>query len=156
MAARLPYESIRGQCVVLLLAGLVDLGGESTPLGTLAYIEERGFFDVRPEDRLPYPAALDADPRWEALLKWASKVCIEGGCMREEDSGSWRITEAGQQLYKQCVELFGNGSWNIRRCYLWSDTFKRRFVPRFRSRSSDPQRPRTLYENVERHVLAAA
>ena len=155
MAARLAYESIRGQCVVLLLAGLTDLGGQSTRLGTLAYIDQQGFFDLHPEDRLPYPAAPDSEPRWEALLTWASKVCIKGGCMREDESGSWHITDEGRSLHAQCVEQFGNGVWDISRCYLWSDAFKRRFVANYASSDHDAQRPRTLYENVERQVLTA-
>src|SRR6266496_481878 len=53
--AGVPIENPRAQCIVMLFAAPHEMGGYHSKQETISYIREHHWFDIRDEDRLPYP-----------------------------------------------------------------------------------------------------
>jgi hypothetical protein len=153
---KLSYDSYRGQCVILLLAALSDLGGKSTKRDVLEYIARRHFFEMEGEDPLPFPTGQATEPRWELLLRYASGACVNGRCIREGDDGSWELTPTGRELYSRTSDLLRNGTYDLHRCFLWTPAFKSRMSPDYTPRANEPHRPAGFYQYLERQLSALA
>ena len=122
---------------------------------TLGYISEQHYFQVIDEDLEPYPSALYPEPRWQVLIAWARKDCVTRGLMFDHDENDcWQITRDGLYLYSDCVRKFQDGPWDVRHCYVWTGTLKKRFLPTYESSPQDRPRPRTLYRDIDRQILA--
>jgi len=74
MPSDLRYDSTRGQCVVMLLAALKDIGTMTSKQEAIRYISDQHYFHVVEEDREPYPSAVYPEPRWHVLLAWARRT----------------------------------------------------------------------------------
>jgi len=150
------YDSFRGQCVMLLLGALHELGGRSRRREVLGYIAERNYFEMAPEDRLPFPTAIQPEARWELLMGDVVPACVQGGGILETEEGSWELTAEGADLYSQTVDRFRDGTFDAHRCFLWTAHFKRRLVPDYERWPEDRQRPADLYHDVLWHLSALA
>lgn len=153
---KLSYDSYRGQCVILLLAALSDLGGKSTKQEVLDYIARHEFFEMESEDPLPFASGVGPEPRWELLLRYASGACVKGLSIREAEDGSWELTPAGRELYSHTCDLLRNGTFDMHRCFLWTPAFKRRMAPDYNPRPDEPHRPPGFYQYLERQLSALA
>lgn len=149
---KMNYDSLRGQCVLLLLAALGELGGQGTKREVLGHIARRHYFEEGAEDRLPFPTALQPEPRWELLMGLAWTTCVEGGCIVEGDGDVWQLTAEGAEFYKQSAGLFQDGTFDAHRCFLLTTKFKRRLVPGYAPRPDERHRPAGLYHGLQRHL----
>jgi len=154
MPSKLCYDSTRGQCVTMLLATLKDLGTTIEKREAIAYISRQHYFQVIDEDREPYPSALYPEPRWQVLIAWARKDCVTRGWMFDHDENDcWQATRAGLYIYSDCAKKFLDGVWDVRRCYVWTDALKRRFLPTYEHSPKDLRRARTLYRDIDRQIF---
>ena len=153
---KLSYDSYRGQCVILLLAALSDLGGKSTKREVLEYIARRPFFEMASEDPLPFPTGHAGEPRWELLLRYASGACVNGLCIVGGEDGSWELMPAGRKLYSRTCDLLRDGTYDLHRCFLWTPEFKKRMAPDYTPLPDEPHRPAAFYQYLERQLSALA
>lgn len=77
--------SARGQTIIILLSALRDLHGAHTKSETTNYITTEAWFDVKLEDKKPYPSQSTNEPRWQTLIAWARKDCVECGLMERAE-----------------------------------------------------------------------
>jgi hypothetical protein len=152
---KMNYDSLRAQCVVLLLAGLEELGGRGTKQQVLRHITGRNYFAEEAEDRLPFPAAAEPRPRWELLMSLAWTTCVRGECIAECDRDLWQLTAKGTEFYRQSTAMYRDGTFDAHRCFLWTEVFKRRLVPTYMPRPDERPRPAMLYHDLQRHLAAA-
>jgi hypothetical protein len=152
---KMNYDSVRGQCVVLLLGSLQELGGRSTKQQVLQHIADRNYFAAEAEDRLPFPTALESEPRWELLMSLAWKTCAEGGSITECEGHYWQLSAKGSEFYKQAINLFREGTFDAHRCFLWAEGFKKVLVPTYIAQPDERHRPALLYHDLQRHLAMA-
>jgi hypothetical protein len=132
-----------------------DIGTTTSKHEALRYISEQHYFQVVAEDREPYPSAVYPEPRWHVLIAWARKDCVTRGCMFDHDENDcWQITRGGLYIYSNCARSFQDGTWEVRRCYVWTEALKKRFLPTYEPNSQDRPRPRTLYRDIDRQIFA--
>lgn len=147
------YDSTRGQCVVMLLTALKDIGTIVSKRETIGYIGEKRYFQVVDEDREPYPSAIYPEPRWHVLIAWARKDCVRRGLMFDHDEvDCWQITRNGIYMQSDCSQKFHDETWDVTRCYVWAAALKRRFLTSYEPSSKDTPRPRTLYRDIESSI----
>ena len=137
---------------MLLLGALGEMGGRSTKREVLEYIDQQHYFHMEAGDRLPFPTALQADPRWQLLVEDVFPACLCGGCLVESKDGLWELTDDGAELYRASLALFRNGTFDVRRCFLWSAEFKGCVVPGYEWQPQDRARPVTLYHDIQWHL----
>lgn len=141
--------------MVMLLAALKDIGTMVSKREAIGYISEQKYFRVVEEDFDPYPSALYPEPRWHVLIAWARKDCVTRGLMFDHDENDcWQITRDGVYANSKCVQRFQDGSWDVRRCYVWTEVLKKRLLPTYEPSAQDRPRPRTLYRDIERQIFA--
>ena len=146
------YDSLRGQCVLLLLAGFDELGGRGTKREVLGLISEREYFDAEAEDRLPFPTALQPEPRWELLMGLAWTRCVEGGCIEQSEGDIWQGTAYGSELFREALSQFRDGTFDVNSCFLWTTKFKRHLDPGYVRRPDERHRPAGLYHDLLWHL----
>jgi hypothetical protein len=151
---KMNYDSLRGQCVLLLLAALAELGRKGTKREVLEHIARRRYFEVGAEDRLPFPTALQPEPRWELLMGLAWTTCLDGGCIVESEGDLWQLTDEGTEFYRQSASQFQDGTFDAHRCFLWTARFKKRVVPGYSRRPDERPRPLGLYHDLQRHLTS--
>ena len=133
----------------MLLAALKDLGGCRTKRETIHYIRARRYFDVHPDDLLPYPSAITREPRWECLIAWSRKDGVERGWLfKDYERDSWQITRDGLACFDKCLIRFRETVWNPDACFLWTVDFKRRMHPPYRATGNESRRPPDLYRDL--------
>ena len=138
----------------MLLAALKDIGTLTSKRDTIGYISQQHYFHIVDEDREPYPSAVYPEPRWQVLIAWARKDCVTRGLMFDHDENDyWQITRDGIFIYSNCVRKFQDGTFDVRRCYVWTAALKRRFLPTYEPSASDKTRPRTLYRDIDRQIF---
>jgi hypothetical protein len=102
---------------------------------------------VEAEDRLPFPSAVQSEPRWEVLMGLAWMTCVEGGCIEESEGDSWQLTTYGAEFLRLAVSRFQDGTFDANRCFLWTVNFKRHLVPGYVRRPDERHRPASLYHD---------
>jgi len=139
--------------VAMLLDALEAIGTMTSKRETITYISEHHYFRVVEEDLEPYPSALYPEPRWHVLIAWARKDCVQRGWMfKHDENDCWQITRDGLSILTKSVLKFRDGTWDVRRCYVWTDALKKHFLPTYEPSSKDRQRPRTLYRDIDRQI----
>lgn len=134
--------SDRGQHVVALLRILCDLGGIRTKQEVLREIQASHLLDLISTDWQPFET--QSEPRWHTIIAYARKDCVEAELMfRDDERDSWALTRAGISKIHAITSAFNAGTHNcdVRRCYRWSETFKRRMCPTYVPSDMDAQRP---------------
>ena len=137
----------------MLLDALAEIGTMTTKRETIAYISERHYFHIVAEDLEPYPSALYPEPRWHVLIAWARKDCVQHDWMfRHDQNDCWQITRDGLSVLSKAVQRFRDDTWDVRRCYVWTEALKRHVLPTYEPNSNDRPRPRTLYRDIDRQI----
>jgi hypothetical protein len=70
--AQKPY-STRSQMIMILLGIMIDCKGGHSKKSVISMIEESRWFDLRIEDRKPYPTVQTKEPRWQTLVAFSRK-----------------------------------------------------------------------------------
>lgn len=148
------YDSLRSQCSLLLLASLAELGGRGTRLELLEHIAARSYFNLEAEDMLPFPTALQPEPRWELLMALAWTTCSEAGCIVEIEANRWQLTPDGEKFYSRATAQFRDGVFDAHRCFLWTEQFKRRLMPGYVRAPHERPRPPRFYHDIQRQLTA--
>ena len=104
MPPRLQYDSARGQCMLMLVA-LNELRIAVQKQEAIAHIVSRRWFDVQlPDDNLPYPSALNREPRWHCLIAWARKDAVLREWMfNHQERDCWQITRGEQNTISKAL-----------------------------------------------------
>lgn len=70
----------------MLLAALNETRYILTRREATEFIRSKLWFAIQPEDRLPYPSQMftSREPRWETVIAWARKDCVERDLMAGE------------------------------------------------------------------------
>jgi hypothetical protein len=155
-ANRLCYDSARGQCLVMLLAALEDLRGVVSKREAIDYIAQQHFFDVQDDDRLPYPSALNREPRWHCLIAWARKDGAIRGWVFDDERDSWGVTREGRNAFNNALISFHDKKWTPAECYLWTVGFKRRMCSGYAPAADEASRPLGLYRDLALQKFIAA
>lgn len=109
----------RGQCIIMLRAALNELRGTNSKQKTIAFIRERHWFDLHPEDLLPYPTCCTNEPRWQTLIAWGRKDSVVAGLMFNHRRDEWELTRDGIDRFigirarYRTGELFAGHSFRI-------------------------------------------
>lgn len=145
----LDYRTSRGQCIVLLLRTLRDIG-PATKFEAVKWIERQHWFSVEPADREPYPSQryLSNEPRWHTLIAWARKDSVLHGLISDEERDLWGLTRKGCEVINRLQEQFCSATSSVDPCYLWSREFKVLMCPSYVPGPNPAQRPLTLYRDV--------
>jgi hypothetical protein len=147
--AGVPIENPRAQCIVMLFAALHEMGGCHSKQETISYIREHHWFDIRDEDRLPYPSAATNEPRWHTLIAWGRKDAVLAELMFDHGHDQWELTRRGIEEFRAVCSQYQLGVLEARRCYLWSVAFKQWMVSSFLPSDRDWPRPPDTYRDIQ-------
>ncbi len=152
MPPPIAYDSARGQCMMMLVVALSEIRVTVTKQEAIAFIANKHWFDIHlPEDQLPYPSALNREPRWHCLIAWSRKdAVIRGWMFNHQERDSWGITRDGIYRVSDWLTRFRDGDCSASKCFLWTPEFKRRMSPLWASSPADEGRPRFLYRDLAR------
>lgn len=130
----------RGQGVFLVLHTLQSLGGTNTKQDVIGSISHGGWYDVTRHDLPPYENK--SEPKYHTLLAWARKDCYERDWMLKTDlRDDWAISRDGRQVLENAVRKYRSGTWDVRKCYLWTRAFKKLINPNYVPSDQDALRP---------------
>lgn len=142
--------STRSQMMILLLGALFDCKGAYTKQDVLAIVESLKWFDLRQDDKKPYPTVQSKEPRWKTLIAFTRKDCVEDEDKLFEDDGSrdsWQISKNGRNVYAIFREHFASGKLDCSKCYMWSNVFKKHLRPEYIPLERDLNRPGDIYKD---------
>jgi hypothetical protein len=106
-----PIENPRAQCIVMLFAALHEMGGCHSKQETISYIREHHWFDIRDEDRKPYPSATTNEPRWHTLIAWGRKDAVLAELMFDHPPDQYELTRGGIQEFRLVRAQYQSAPW---------------------------------------------
>ena len=132
----------------MLFAVLSEVRGGLTKADAVDRIRERRWFDIQPEDRLPYPSTRHTthEHRWITIIAWARKDAVENHLMHTGIRNNWDLNGQGLDLFAGIAKACRESRIDVRRCYLWSAAFKLRMDPSYTPGQPERKRPINLYE----------
>lgn len=154
--ARVPVESSRGQCIVLLLSALRELGGGKTKYETTSFIREQQWFDIQKDDLHSYPSMTTKEPRWRTLIAFAMKDARDAELTFSEGRDQWAISRRGIEELKELETLFRTNVLRVSDCFLWRLEFKKKWCPTYVPSGHDLVRPLDLYRDIDNQVALIA
>ena len=144
-----PYQP-RWQGIVLLLTVLAVRRGGLSKQEALGEIVEEGWFAIEQDDKIAYPSNLErgcTEARWKTGICWARKDCVEKGLLETNGQrDNWNVVAAGLDWRESVARACKAGNLDVRQCYLWSQSFKRRMQPAYQP-GRDKPRPLRLYDD---------
>jgi hypothetical protein len=133
-----PLE-IHGQCMTMVLAALYDFGSCMSKQATIDYVHTRGWFNLEPEDRDPFPS--QTEQKWRTMLAYARKDCADRDLL---DKGAgrdiWQLTRKGRECFEKVRNGLQDGQ-SVRRGFLWSPKFKKWLCSGYEPSDADVKRP---------------
>ena len=149
--SKIYYFQPRGQCAVLLLRALLDLGNSGSKRDVLRHISENHWFTIQDEDREPYPSnkLTGGEPRWQTLIAWARKDFVLRDLVGDEARDLWSLTRNGRTVIDRIPENFRKGEFDVRLCFLWSPIFKSLMDPGYKQTDQDARRPYHFYRDLK-------
>lgn len=129
----------RFQELILVLQALWDLGGRNEKREVIAHINRSKYIEIRSCDLPAYRGT--NEPKYHTLLAWARKDAALADCIFADERNSWGITRRGRELLDRLSELCIDGRYDVRKCYLWSPTFKQIFNPQYLPSDADILHP---------------
>ncbi|MFC4994238.1 hypothetical protein [Rubritalea tangerina] len=112
----------------------------------IQFINSRKWFDIQLEDKKPY-ASGNTEPRWQTLIAWGRKNCVDSGYIENEVRDSWQPTKNGLNAVVMMCKAFEEKRADVRRCYLFTTKFKQLIDPAYSPSDNDKKRPEYLYED---------
>ncbi len=149
--------SPRGQCAVLLMAALREIGGAIPKREAISFIHRQRWFDVQPDDQKPYPSsvATTREPRWHTLIAWARKDSVLRDLVSDHERDSWSLTRTGRDAFERFHSNSLAGKMTVSNCFLWTLVFKRYMYPPFAPSPKDAQRPDDFYRDLSMERIIA-
>lgn len=142
-----PY-STRSQMIMILLGTMASLKGGNSKKSVLSLIEQSKWFDLRQEDRKPYPKTTTSEPRWHTAVAFRRKDCYEEDLfIRDGVRDSWSISKDGMNAYVVRKSEFASGKLDCARCYMWSPIFKKLMCDSYTTTDRDRDRPDNVYDD---------
>jgi len=146
--------SRRAQEIILVLYALSKLRRICTKQEVLAYIREYRYYAIQPEDRVSYEGK--SEWRSDTLLCWGRKdAVIDDWMIHHDERDSWDISRTGVKALAAIRGLFDKKTWEVHRCYMWTEAFKLVMDPTYRPSERDWQRPKgrhAIMENLIRDL----
>lgn len=137
--------------MILLLGALFDRKGAYTKQDVLAIVERLKWFDLRQDDKIPYPTVQSKEPRWKTMIAFTRKDCVEDKLFEDDGTrDSWQITKKGRNVFAIFREYFASGELDCTRCYMWSHVFKKHMNPQYSPSERDLDRPGDVYKDYYR------
>ena len=146
--ANIDVENPRGQCIIMLLAALNELHGTNSKQETIAFIRERHWFDIHPEDLLPYPSCCTNEPRWQTLIAWGRKDSVVAGLMFDHRRDEWELTRDGIDRFTGLRARYRTGELFAGHSFLWSSGFKQWMSPSYVPSVRDWSGPGSIYRDL--------
>lgn len=147
--AGVPVYSARGQIALMLLRCLKELPGSRPKSEVIEVIRSKRWFQITSEDRLPYPSVKSREPRWETLIAWARKDCVESNLMLKDGiRDSWQISKEGENMVTEAKAAFASQQLDVRECFFWSSSLKGIMDPSYVESAQDTPRPPRLYNDL--------
>lgn len=143
---KIAYFKNRGQGMVLVMQALDELGGSNTKQDVIDYINRSGYYDVTKHDLPPYKN--QNEPKYHTLLAWARKDCVLRDAILNNERDAWALSRIGRSKLENIRRRFANGEWDVRRCYLWTPIFKKKFFPAYVPSEDDAKRPEDVWEEL--------
>lgn len=129
--------------------GNTEFWGGRSRKKCLDEIVERGWLEIGPKDKLPYPSMESPEERWKNLVSWAREHCAQAGFIERQPRDCWRPTKIGLNEGALLRKRFMAGELNVRECYMWTKKFKKFMCADYSPDSSDVQRPRyDIYKDM--------
>jgi hypothetical protein len=150
--AKVPAESPRGQCIVLLLSALKELGCSRTKYETVSFIRNQHWFDIQKDDLHPYPSVTTKEPRWQTQIAFAMKDARDAELTFSEGLDQWAISRRGVEELREVESLYRTGALVVGNCFFWTLKFKTRLNPSYTPSQKDAIRPYDLYKDINNSV----
>ena len=141
-----PY-SPREQLMFMLLVALRIQRKPKSKKEILEFIQEKNWFDLCAEDKIPYKSQGGEEPRWMTLIAWARKDCVDLGLMEFDQRDSWSATKNGLNLAAELPAYCHRGEYELWRCFLWKNSFKELLDPNHQTSERDLKRPSLFYRD---------
>ena len=145
-----PY-STSSQMTILLLGALINHKGAYAKQQVLTIVEGLKWFDLRQDDKIPYPTVQSKEPRWKTLIAIARRDCVESNFF--EDNGTrdnWQISKKGGNVFALFRENYASGELDCSKCYMWSHVLKKHMNPGYSPSERDLDRPGDVYNDYYR------
>ena len=134
--------------MILLLGALSERKGAYSKQDVISIIEGLKWFNLRQEDKLPYPTVQSKEPRWKTLVAFTRKDCVEHNLFdNDECYDSWQISKDGRNIYTEFREAYAAGELDCSKCYMWSSVFKKHLMPEYSPSARDLHRPNDVYKD---------
>ena len=148
-SAPMHIYSSRGQCVILILYALRELGSQHSKKEVLRFIQDARLYQVIPDYDLP-PYANKNEARYQTLLAWARKDAFETDWLVQTDErDAWQISRLGRAVLEKNLQRFlTGGDLDVRKCYLWTPKFKKLVHPSYEPSNEDAERPEEVLANI--------
>jgi len=146
ISPRITYHKDRGQELMLVMHALADLSGENPKDAVILHIRNMGWFDWRKEDLKPYKN--QSEPRFHTLLAWARKDGVVRDWILHNQRDAWALSRDGRTVFEKALKRFSEQSWDVRKCYLFTQKFKRLLDPQYKPSEQDATRPLSLGDEI--------
>lgn len=134
--------------MILLLGALFDRKGAYPKQDVLAIVAGLKWFDLRQDDKIPYPTVQSKEPRWKTLIAFTRKDCVEDGLFEDDGTrDSWQISKNGRNVFAIFRENFASGELDCSKCYMWSNVLKKHMNPGYSPSERDLGRPGDVYKD---------
>jgi hypothetical protein len=136
----------RGQCMVLVMHSLSELTGSNTKQEVLRHIRDMVYYNITRHDLPPYPGQNES--KYHTLLAWARKDCVERDYVLNNERDAWALSLRGRALISRIHALCVTQEYDVRKCYLWTEKFKKKLDPQYQPSDADAKRPEVVFEEL--------
>jgi hypothetical protein len=134
--------------IMILLGVMAGCKGGQSKQDVISIIQDLKWFDLREEDKKPYPTVTTREPRWHTLIAFRRKDCYEEDLfVRDGIRDSWQISKDGLNAYAVRKSQFSSSELDCSRCYMWSKVFKKHICPNYLPTDCDLDRPEDVYKD---------
>jgi len=135
---RIPFDSRRGQEVLLVLYALMDLGGIHGRQEVVDHISGKRWYEIIAEDLVPTRTSREA--RYRIDLAWARKDSVLAEYVNNLERNAWELNRLGREVIDRVFAKFRSGEWDIGRCEYLTLEFKQVAVPGYQIKPGDRKR----------------
>lgn len=153
----LPAYTVDWQHLVCLLYALSQMGaGGHRRRDVCDFIHREHYLALTPDDIAPYPT--QTEPSWQTDIAYARKIGVIMGIIGYEERDSWEWIRDGREQLDRILRAGERGEIDGKRCFLWTEEFRRVFDRTYEPSGADsPRPPRTPRSGgIDRDYVAIA
>lgn len=94
------------------------------------------------------PYAGQNESKYHTLLAWARKDCVERDFVLNNERDAWALRLKGRALIEWIHQLCVAQNFDVRKCYLWTEKFKKKMDPKYQPSDTDAKRPEIVFEEM--------